>query len=250
MTASPVCTFDGTHWVPGPLAKGPFPGLHGGVVGGLLAAEMEKTSHENGGGMGLQMSLSLLRPTPMEPVAISVRTLRQGRRSLQLSAELVADGKICAVASALFLTPEMLPFVEEEPAERVPVSGKDFHVGRRMGQPWFADACEMRREEGGRIWMRHINPVVDGMGPLTRVLSLADWATGLSRPDWVDGEKVVFPNPEISIHLHRPPAGAWLGVASQPFWNASGLGITASDLYDEAGYLGRATQPVVLAVMK
>ena len=96
MTASPVCTFDGTHWVPGPLAKGPFPGLHGGVVGGLLAAEMEKTSHENGGGMGLQMSLSLLRPTPMEPVAISVRTLRQGRRSLQLSSELVADGKTCA----------------------------------------------------------------------------------------------------------------------------------------------------------
>lgn len=249
MTASPVCTFDGTHWVPGPLAKGPFPGLHGGVVGGLLAAEMEKTSIENGGGTGLQMSLSLLRPTPMVPVLVSVRVLRQGRRSLQLSAELIADGKICAVASAQFLTPEILPFLDEQPVDRVPVAGESFDVGRTMDQPWFADACEMRREEGGRVWLRHLNPVVECMGPLGRVLSLADWATGLSRPDWADAENVIFPNPEITIHLHRPPAGGWIGVESKPFWNATGLGITASDLYDEAGFIGRATQPVVLAVM-
>ncbi|MBO6562374.1 MAG: thioesterase family protein [Nisaea sp.] len=250
MKASPVCIFDGDNWIPGPLAKGPFPGLHGGVSGGLLAAAMERQAAELGAGDGLQMSLSLLRPTPMAPIQVSVRTLRQGRRSLQLSAELTSEGKLCAVASGLFLTEELLPFIPERDLIPAEVGGEPFHVGRVTDAPWFFEACEMRREESGRIWMRHRNPVVEDMGGLARVLSLADWATGLSRPDWVDRNKVMFPNPEITIHLQRPIEGEWLAVDSQPHWNPSGLGITTSDLYDTKGYLGRATQPVVLAVME
>lgn len=250
MKASPVCTFDGENWIPGPFAKGPFPGLHGGVSGGLLAAAMERQAAERGAGAGLQMSLSLLRPTPMAPIRVSVRTLRQGRRSLQLSAELTAEGKLCAVASALFLTAEPLSFIPERDLIAAEVGGDPFHVGRVTDAPWFFEACEMRREENGRIWMRHRNPVVEDMGSLTRVLSLADWATGLSRPDWVDRNRVMFPNPEITIHLQRPIEGEWLAVDSEPHWNPSGLGITTSDLFDTKGYLGRATQPVVLAVME
>lgn len=250
MKATPVCTFDGTHWIPGPFAKGPFPGMHGGVSGGLLAAEMEKKATELGAGAGLQMSLSLLRPTPMEPVSVSVRTLRQGRRSLQLAAELTCGGKLCAAASALFLTPAPLGFVPERDLIPAEVGGELFHVGRVTDAPWFFEACEMRREESGRIWMRHLNPVVENMGNLTSVLSLADWATGLSRPDWVDANNVAFPNPEITIHIQRPLEGEWLAVDSEPHWNPSGLGITTSNLYDTKGYLGRATQPVVLAVME
>ncbi|WP_420403815.1 thioesterase family protein [Nisaea sp.] len=250
MKASPVCTYDGANWIPGPLAKGPFPGLHGGVSGGLLAAAMERQAVDLGAGAGLQMSLSLLRPTPVAPVQVSVRTLRHGRRSLQLSAELTAEGKLCAVASALFLTEERLSFIPDRDVIPVAVGGAPFHIGRVTDAPWFFEACEMRREESGRIWMRHRNPVVEDMGGLTRVLSLADWATGLSRPEWVDRNRVMFPNPEITIHLQRAIEGEWLGVDSEPHWNPSGLGITTSDLYDTRGFLGRATQPVVLAVME
>lgn len=249
MSASPVCVQEGDLWRPSEAARGPFGGLHGGVVGALLAAAMEREAARLGGGDGLQMSLSLLRPTPLEPVRVSVRTLRQGRRSLQLAAELHAGGSLTAIAGALFLSPAELAFVPLRAAQPTPLEGAPFEVGRMKGEMWFASVCEMRRTDAGRVWMRLKAPVVAEMGALARVVALADWATGLSRPAWVDAHGVAFPNPEISLHLHRRPEGEWLGVDSTPHWNSSGLGLTASDLYDEAGYLGRASQPVVLAQM-
>lgn len=249
MTASPVCVFEDGQWRPGPLAKGPFGGLHGGVVSGLLAAEMEKTARMQSAGDGLQISVSMLRPTPMAPLQISVRALRQGRRSLQLSAELISDGTLCAIASGLFLTELPLDFVTDAPAAPVGVEGAPFNIRHVVDTPWFYDACEMRRAESGRIWMRHVVPLVEDMGPLARAVSLADWSTGFSRPDWVDANRVVFPNPELSLHLHRPLSGEWLGVDADAEWHGSGLGLTAGALHDETGPLGRSAQPVVLAVL-
>jgi hypothetical protein len=52
-------------WRPSPLAAGPFAGLQGGAVAGLLTAELEAMGSEKGWGCPLSATAWSLRPAPM-----------------------------------------------------------------------------------------------------------------------------------------------------------------------------------------
>nr|WP_260616160.1 thioesterase family protein [Streptomyces sp. WAC05292] len=123
--------------------------------------------------------------------------------------------------------------------------------------PWergYHTAMEMRFAEGGftepgpgACWMRMRVPLVEGepVGALDRVLVAADSGNGISAA--VDFGRYVFVNSDLTVHLHRHPAGEWVGVQARTSVDPAGIGLADSVLHDEKGPLGRGAQSLFVA---
>lgn len=96
-------------------------------------------------------------------------------------------------------------------------------------------------------WMRMRNPLVDDEAPtpLQRVLIAADSGNGISSA--LDFRAFVFINVDLSVHLHRMPAGEWICLDSLTVPEPTGVGLADTMLFDERGPLGRAAQSLVVA---
>lgn len=245
MTLASIYHRDGDRWIPGPEAKGPFPGQHGGAIAGVLAACLEADAARLQAGVALHSSTLLLRAVPVEPCAISTRTVRAGGRVTVLAATLRIGDKEYALAQAIFVRPQEvgewpLPSVEiHEPSnfELVPKHPK-FGTGL-----WYRDAVEMRHADG-IFWLRSLKALVDPLTPLARICAHADWASGLSsfESPTIGG----FPNADLSIHLAREPRGDWVGLKPKSHWFANGMGMTDTEILDTCGPVGRACHTLVL----
>lgn len=245
MNTESVYHHDGDRWVPGPEAKGPFPGQHGGAIAGLLAACLEAEAERMKAGVALQCSTLLLRPAPVEPCAVAVTTVRAGGRVTVLSATLRIADKDCALARAIFVRPQEFG---EWPLPTTSIhapSGLEIVPGpTKFGSGvWFRSTVEMRHADGV-YWLRSLKPVVDPWSPLARVCAHADWASGLSsyNAPQVGG----FPNADLSVHLAREPKGDWVGLKPKSHWYANGMGMTDTEILDVYGPLGRACHTLVL----
>ena len=77
-------------------------------------------------------------------------------------------------------------------------------------------------------------------GALTSFLALVDTANGIavreSTAEWM------FPNVDLTVHLHRQPEGAWTGLDTTVVFGAAGQGLTSTVLHDVHGPVGRAEQ--------
>src|SRR5690606_20832218 len=112
---------------------------------------------------------------------------------------------------------------------------------------------EIRFVDGGadrpgpaRAWFRLRRPVVGDEEPsgVQRVAAAADFSNGISWvlpfADWI------FLNPDLTLHLARPPAGEWIGRDAVTVPSDQGMGMAESAVYDEKGRLGRAVQSLLL----
>ena len=97
------------------------------------------------------------------------------------------------------------------------------------------------------VWMRPRYPLVAGEQPsqLQRVLLAADTGNGASAT--LDWSRFIFINVDLSVHLHRMPAGEWICLDSITIPEPNGVGITDTALYDERGPIGRAAQTLLIA---
>ena len=96
-------------------------------------------------------------------------------------------------------------------------------------------------------WIRLRVPLIDGeeTSPLSRVAAAADFGNGIS---WVlnrnDGYS--FINPDLTIYLHRHPAGEWVCLDAQTYVQPHGVGLAESLVFDEQGPIGRAAQSLLI----
>ena len=91
-------------------------------------------------------------------------------------------------------------------------------------------------------WTRPACDLVDGepITPLQHLLVMTDAASGISTElDWTTTN---FANVDLSIALHRPPAGDWLGMDARTVLGGLGAAQCFADLYDTAGRIGRSSQ--------
>jgi hypothetical protein len=88
----PIFAADGDFWSPAAVAAGPFGGLHGGAVSGLIVARLEAEARRNDAGVALSASVLLLRPAPMRTLQVSTRVLRVGGRVSAFEAVVSVDG--------------------------------------------------------------------------------------------------------------------------------------------------------------
>jgi hypothetical protein len=259
---------DGERFVPTEQARGPWDpeALHGGAPAALIATAFERHDPVPGAPVA-RMGFELLRPIPLAPLTVEVRTLRPGRRVQELAAELHAerpDGprELVCRASALrvqeigrdlpeppdgALATETMP----GPDQGTPVR---FALNAEVEQASFAaSAMEMRwlddpKQLGpGRVWMRLRHPLVgeEPASPLARLAATADFGNGISAS--LPFERFLFINADLQVHLHRPPRGEWIGIDARTLLHRGGIGLAESVLHDLDGPVGRAFQALVVA---
>jgi hypothetical protein len=243
----PVFARDGRHWHPHAEAGGPFGGLHGGAVSGLIVAEMEREAREQGFGIPLSASVLLLRPTPMTTLETRTDVLRKGGRSGAIATALSADGKLVAKGTASFVTADLAegaPAATPRPYD--PSLLPPWQQIRRFQHKTLFDALDFRDDGAGTIWGRLLRPLAPFAAPLATVFAIADNATAFYLVTHRIAPRWGFPNIDIGIHVSRTPVGEWVGVEAYSDWRPDGRGFTEARLYDVEGLLGRACQTVVL----
>jgi acyl-Coa thioesterase superfamily protein/acyl-CoA thioesterase superfamily protein len=248
---SPDAIFDreGDRFLPTAAAIGPWDpnALHGGPVAMLLARGIE--SVDSGGALDVvRLTVELLRPVSVTPLALSAEIERPGRRVQLIGAALTQDGVEVARARALRVRRADLGV--ETPGEPPPPGPADLEPRNAFPglEAYFTLGVELRGVQGdpwspgpATMWVRLKLPVVAGEEPtpLQRVAAAADFGNGISSVlDWT---KHVFINPDLTIHLLRQPVGQWVAMDSRTEIGP-GYGLAQSTLYDERGEIGRSLQ--------
>ncbi|MBR1222781.1 thioesterase family protein [Bradyrhizobium sp. U87765 SZCCT0131] len=236
------------HWLPGPLAAGPFTGLQGGAVAGLLTAEVEALAVERQWGTAVGMTAHFLRPTPLAPLRTQAHVVTAGGRVSVIDNTLWAIGRDdpCAVVRVTLARERAVavPGFAPPPVTAIdPARYPERYVSAAHDGPWFWQAMEARH--GNDVfWFRLKDDVIAGAGVLARVLGPADWCHGIGRPLH---NVALDPNPNLSVHLLRPPVGEWIGVRPQAWWQPqAGIGAGQGTIHDTDGVIGAVAMSVVL----
>jgi acyl-coenzyme A thioesterase PaaI-like protein len=240
-------------WHPSAQAAGPFGGLHGGGISGILIAGLERKARQEGYGVPLNAGVMFLRPAPMAPLETRLAVLRAGGRVALLENALWVEDRLIARATATFvaaipaLPTEHMPIAAPEPRDPTDLPKLRFNVG--LDHPSFFDTLDLRDDGAGTKWGRLLRPIVDFPAPLAGVFAVADNSQPFSilparRP------RLRFPNIDITIHVSRAPTSDWIGVEARSDWRPAGYGMTEAALRDTTGPLGRSCQTIVLAPVK
>ena len=247
-------------FVPTELTRGPWnrDHQHAGPPAALLGRALER--HEPRGDTHIgRVTFELLRGVPIAPLRITVRTLRGGRR-VELIEATLSDGEgevMRATAWRLRTTdvaypdPPPPPGAEPPPGPDTGHPGTFFPTGETVG---YHSAMEYRFVNGdfidmgpATVWMRMRHPLVTGEdpSPLQRVLIAADSGNGVSA--MLDYERYLFVNVDLTVQLHRPPAGEWVALDAITIPEHTGVGVSDTLLHDERGRIGRALQTLLVA---
>ena len=256
------------------LTRGPWdPGSqHAGPPAALLGRAIERLPAGDGMQVG-RVTLEILRPVPIAPVAVSAEIVRPGRRVELVEAALMAGGETLVRARAWRLrvgeaalprgvsgteVPAVEPASESvlHPARTPPPpedceQGEFFPTGESVG---YHTAMEYRFARGGflepgpaTVWMRMRHPLVAGEEPtpLQRVLTAADSGNGVSAA--LDWRRYLFINVDLSVHLARMPEDEWVCLDAITIAEPTGVGLTDTALLDLRGPIGRAAQTLLVA---
>jgi hypothetical protein len=246
---SPVVGRDGGTWHPTAFAMGPFGGLHGGVVSGTLAGELETRGLELGWGQPVSATVYLVRPAPLEPFTTQIEEVRGGARLTVMENSLIAGGKLRAKASMAFLkdtpVPGIVPPVQESfDPDSLPVWG----FASMVTGTTYLSAVDVRDDKANSfIWVKPVNPLGPNTVPFAQAMAIADYATLFSV--YLEGERPKaggWPNADISVHLSRLPESDWIGIRPRSGWYPNGSGLTEAEIYDTNGWIGRSCQSAVL----
>jgi hypothetical protein len=256
---SAIFELDGARAVPTVLARGPWSpdAMHGGAPAALLARAIER--HDPGpASFVARLTVDLLRPVPLVPLVVEARTTRPGRKVQWLEASLFADGVEVARASGLRLRttdplglPLPAPIASTLPE---PDSSEVLEVELpHVSGPGFWRAVEFRVARGSwaevgpaTMWFRLQAEIAAGEAPspLQRVAAAADFGNGVSTV--LPRGEYLFINPDLSIHLHRYPAGEWVALEARSRAEDVGVGLAMCDLHDELGGIGRSVQALLV----
>jgi hypothetical protein len=247
---------DGDRYVPTVLSRGPWSpdALHGGPPAALLARAVER--FEGAEFFVSRLTVELLRPVPLEPLTVTARLSRPGRKVQLVETSLRTDTHEVARATGLRIRVKEIPLppdLTDEPPPRAipersaasvhaPVFGDGFHnraVEHRFAYGSFVD-------RGPALdWMRLLVPLVpdEPTTALQRVAALADFGNGISS---VLPPTHTYINPDLTVSLQRYPRGEWICLYAKSRIETAGVGVAESRLYDETGRIGTAIQHLIV----
>lgn len=238
------------------LTRGPWhpDHQHAGPPIALVCRAIERVAATSGLTHLSRLTANLLRPVPIDVLAVEVSTDYTGRNAGHFSARLLARDKEVARFTALvqreneLSVPDDLPghplprapqAPEASPAAIFPFAGR--HVG-------YADLMETRLAAGRffqgpcAAWFRLRHPLLECESPSAyqRVAAAADSGNGISAI--LDFSRYSFVNSDLTINLLRRPRGEWICLDARTQLGSNGCGIAESTLYDIDGLVGKATQ--------
>lgn len=226
---------------------------HVGPPSALLTRALERLP--DGPGVQLvRVTVEVLGPVPVGEVQVAAAVERTGRSVQLVAAEMSAGGRTVLRARGWRLAVGDTTAVAVGAAETLPppVQG----TLTRWGDGWlpgFIDAVEWRWVAGGppgsgpgAAWLRQRVPLVAGEKPTPgqRLMVAADCANGVGAP--LDLREWLFVNTELTVHLHRPPVGEWIGVSASTVVGPTGAGTVSALLHDEDGHVARCAQVLIV----
>lgn len=225
---------------------------HMAVVTGLLVHRLER--HDPRPDLQwARMSFDILGMIHFAETTVRTRTVRPGRTIELVEAVASTGGRDVVRASAWRLARADTAEVAVVEAPSLPDPGSvPLWSGMQHWGGHFLQTLEFRAEPGdlrpgrGHVWVRTSYPLVAGeeTTDLARWCGMLDVANGIvgrqSPQEWL------FPNVDLTLHLHRQPAGPWVGLDTQVSWGASGIGQSSSVVHDEHGAVGTVEQSLTL----
>jgi hypothetical protein len=119
-----------------------------------------------------------------------------------------------------------------------------------MSSVWpggYIASLDVRRGADARpgratAWVSSPLALLDGVAvsPLASYVALVDTANGICVREPTDAW--LFPNVDLTVHLHRQPVAGRVGLDTTVVFGADGRGLTETVLHDEHGPVGRAAQ--------
>lgn len=249
------------EWIsPTDFARGPWDpdACHAGPPTAMIARALERALPTM---QLVRVTVALTKPIPLAGFHIAAEVTRAGRTVGGTSAVLYdGDGAVRVTATGLHMVVADQPVLGAGldnsgvvwPRLSDAVAGT-FPLGRPIhGLVGFRDAVTVRYPPGEDIepgattlWMSTIGLLPDEEpSAFQRICPLSDCGNAFSRHQ--DPDTMGFVNPDLSIALHRPPEGDWLGMRSVSQWQPSGIGLAVSSLFDDHGSVGTAVQTMLL----
>lgn len=198
-----------------------------------------------------RVSVDILGMIPREEVSVRTRVLRPGRTIELLEAEAEIGGRPTVRATAWRLVRSdttAVAAVEGDPMpspEETPVwDGMDQWGGNFISSLQFRSAGG--RPGRGHAWVHSPLQLVDGedASELASWVGLLDTANGIATRQ--DPRQWLYPNVDLTLHLHRQPQGTWVGLDTRVSWGPEGLGQTSSVVHDVAGPVGTVEQALTV----
>ena len=251
MTRSALFEPSGAGFGAAPATRGPWDArmMHGGAPSALLAHAIEGV--EPGSDLAVtRLTIEFLAGVPVGPVEIATSLTKPGRRAQVVDATLAAAGRRLCLVRAVRLRRGDLPDAAAAPPPAAgplpaPEEGEPLPQFVDWGEAQFyPDAAEIRHVGGefgsghASAWIRLRGDLLPGVppSPLVRAAAAADFANGLSSV--LPFDEWAFVNTELTLHLHREPAGEWIGLDARTVSEASGIGLSTGVLHDRDGPFG------------
>lgn len=251
---------DGDAYRSTALCRGPWDdgSCHGGPVAALIGRAVEGFDPDPVLAT-VRLTIELLRPVPVDRrLEVAATALRPGGRVRLVGVSVAHDGTEVARAVALRIRRVPVDAPMARPVEGVPFAqpadceaAPSLRGGERVG---ITDGVELRTAGGSAVvagpatyWFRLTAPLVDDE-PVTgrdTALVAADFGNGISSVVSIDSH--LFINPDLTVHLHREPAGEWIANQAATWMEPGGMSLADATLWDGAGPVGRAIQSLYVA---
>lgn len=227
---------------------------HMAPVSGLLVHALER---HDGGAAGRPLAWSritfdILGMIHLDETTVTTRTLRPGRTIELVEATASAGGREVVRATAWRLITGDTGAVAVARGDRLvdPDTLESWDGMLRWGGH-FLRSLDFRaigepRPGRGQVWVRSNCELVDG----EESTSFARWAGTLDTANGIacaqDPKEWMFPNVDLTLHLHRQPVGLWAGLDTTVSWGPTGQGLTSSVVHDLHGPVGAVAQSLTL----
>ena len=239
------------------LTRGPWDpaAQHAGPPSALLARTLEQCGARDDAQI-VRITVEILRPVPIGVLDVSAEVLRPGRNVELLAGELRSDGKPLLRATAWRIRTADIgleagldadPPAPPEELPQAPSFPWSDDVGYHVAMEWRFASGAFLTPGPATVWMRMRHPLIAGeaVSPLTRVMIAADSGNGVSAA--LDFGRYLFINTDLTVALHRYPAGAWVCLDAQTTIQPTGIGLAESRIFDQQGVLGRGLQSLFVA---
>jgi hypothetical protein len=244
---------DGDGYVATEHTRGPWSPKHqhGGPPAALIAHVVQMMAPE----LTLaRITVDFLRPVPIDRVALRVEPVRAGAKVHRFAATIV-HGETAVVRAALTLvrpTGVAVPTARDDESLPPPDESTPFQFPFFRETHGYHTAMESRLARGtfgrGRvaIWMRQRVPLLPDTAPspAERVLVAADSGSGVSAAIEAGSHSAI--NFDLTVALHRPLEGEWVGLDSVSTYDPAGLGLAETRVMDVRGPVGRVLQGMVI----
>ncbi|WP_367047560.1 thioesterase family protein [Streptomyces sp. Je 1-332] len=223
---------------------------HFSPLGGLIvhAIDRQLAARPDNGLVLSRISFDILGRLALDECEIRVETLRPGRTIELVEAVVLMADRPVVRARAWLLASGDTSAVAGGGADKL--TPPEELATWPMASVWpggyiaSLDVRPVSPPQPGRTtaWISTALDLVAGQtaSPLASYIALVDTANGIAvrQPPtaWM------FPNVDLTVHLHRRPEGGWTGLDTTVTFGPTGQGVTSTVLHDVRGPVGHAQQ--------